>query len=182
MLFADRRCAGDVNLPDEAHAVFQLDMGTDYTIRADLHAVTDARIVSDARRCINRHVLTDPTDLLSRLSTLCIVRKTQRVHYYVGRFAVLRPHQRSSPFFSKLCGAGAGSSSVEKMVAQQAGQKAAISFELRTSYVVKQNVGGVPHDVRWLTVSVFERAAESAMGAGYWDAATKITHGRSSAP
>src|SRR6478672_6923196 len=34
-LFADRRCAGDVNLPDEAHALFQLDVGTDYTIRAD---------------------------------------------------------------------------------------------------------------------------------------------------
>ena len=27
--FADRRRAGDTNLPDEAHAVFQLDVGTD---------------------------------------------------------------------------------------------------------------------------------------------------------
>src|SRR5580692_4146952 len=59
--FADRRyAAGDVNLPDEAHAVFQLNVGTDYTIRADLDAIPDARTVDDARRCINRHVLTDP--------------------------------------------------------------------------------------------------------------------------
>ncbi len=56
-----RRYAGDVNLPDEAHAVFQLDVGTDYTIRADLDAVPNAGTVGDARRCINRHVLTDPT-------------------------------------------------------------------------------------------------------------------------
>jgi hypothetical protein len=59
--FADRRYAGDVNLPDEADAVFQLDVGTDYTIRADLDAVPNAGTVGDARRCINRHVLTDPT-------------------------------------------------------------------------------------------------------------------------
>ena len=59
--FADRRYAGDVNLPDEAHAVFQLDVGTDHTIRADLDAVPNARTVDDARRCINRHVLTNPT-------------------------------------------------------------------------------------------------------------------------
>jgi hypothetical protein len=58
-LFADRRYAGDVNLPDEAHAVFQLDLGTDYTIRADLDVVPNARTVDDA--CINRHVLTNPT-------------------------------------------------------------------------------------------------------------------------
>ena len=59
--FADRRYARDVNLPDEAHAVFQLNVGTDDTIRADLDAVPNARTVGDARRCINRHVLTDPT-------------------------------------------------------------------------------------------------------------------------
>jgi hypothetical protein len=59
--FADRRYARDVNLPDEAHAVFQFDVGTDYTIRADLDAVPNAGTVGDARRCINRHVLTDPT-------------------------------------------------------------------------------------------------------------------------
>ena len=59
--FADRRYARDVNLPDKAHAVFQLDVGTDYTIRADFDAVPKAGTVGDARRCINRHVLTDPT-------------------------------------------------------------------------------------------------------------------------
>jgi hypothetical protein len=48
-------------LPDEAHAVFQLDVGTDHTIRADLDAVPNAGTVGDARRCINRHLLTDPT-------------------------------------------------------------------------------------------------------------------------
>jgi hypothetical protein len=44
--------------PDEAHAVFQLGVETDYTIRADLDAVPEAGTVGDARRCINRHVLT----------------------------------------------------------------------------------------------------------------------------
>jgi hypothetical protein len=34
------------------------------------------------------------------------------------------------------------------------------------SYVVKQDISGVPHDVRRLTVSVFERAVESAIGRG----------------
>jgi len=48
----------------EAHAVFQLDVGTDYTIRTDLDAVTNARTVCDARHRINRHILPDPTDLL----------------------------------------------------------------------------------------------------------------------
>jgi hypothetical protein len=32
--------------------------------------------------------------------------------------------------------------------------------------MVKQNIGGVPHDVRRLTVSVYERAVESAIGRG----------------
>src|SRR4029077_15388643 len=59
--FPDRRYARDVNLPDKAHAVFQLDVGTDYTIRADFDAVPKAGSVGDARRRINRHVLTDPT-------------------------------------------------------------------------------------------------------------------------
>ena len=73
--FADRRYAGDVNLPDEAHAVFQLDVGTDYTIRADLDAVPNARTVGDARRCINRHVLTDPTRWFEIIG-VCVSRKT----------------------------------------------------------------------------------------------------------
>jgi hypothetical protein len=59
--FPDRRYARDINLPDEAHAVLQLDVGTDDTIRADLDAVPNAGTVGDARRRINRHVLTDPT-------------------------------------------------------------------------------------------------------------------------
>jgi hypothetical protein len=54
---------------------------------------------------------------------------------------------------------------LEKMVAQQTGQKApAISLEPPRSYVVKQDIGGVPQDVRRLTVSVYERAVESAIG------------------
>ncbi len=54
---------------------------------------------------------------------------------------------------------------IEKMVAQQAGQKAAaISLELPLSYLVKQDINGVRQDVRRLTVSVFERAVESAVG------------------
>src|ERR1700722_4399124 len=55
---------------------------------------------------------------------------------------------------------------LEKTVAQ-GGQKAVtISCQLPTSYVVKQDVGGVPHDVRRLTVAVYERAVESAIGRG----------------
>jgi hypothetical protein len=38
-----------------------LDVGTDDTIRADLDAVPNAGTIGDARRRINRHVLTDPT-------------------------------------------------------------------------------------------------------------------------
>src|SRR6478672_7218406 len=64
--FADHRCAGDVNLPDEAHAVSQLYVGTDDTIRADLDAVTNARTVGDARHHINRHLFLNLTDLLLR--------------------------------------------------------------------------------------------------------------------
>jgi len=62
--FADSRRAGDVNMADEAHAVLQLDVGTEYTIRSDLDAGTNARAVGDARRCINRHLLLDPTTVL----------------------------------------------------------------------------------------------------------------------
>src|ERR1700722_11297812 len=54
-----------------------------------------------------------------------------------------------------------------KMVAQQAGQKAAaISFEPPRSYVLQQDINGVRQDVRRLTVSVFEQAVESAIGRG----------------
>jgi hypothetical protein len=53
---------------------------------------------------------------------------------------------------------------LEKIVAQGKQQAAAVSLKLPTSYLVKQDIGGVPHDVRRLTVSVFERAVESAIG------------------
>jgi hypothetical protein len=54
---------------------------------------------------------------------------------------------------------------IEKMVAQKAGGSvAAISLEPPPSYVVRRNINGVPQDVRQLSVSVFERAVESAIG------------------
>jgi hypothetical protein len=55
---------------------------------------------------------------------------------------------------------------LEKVVAQGNQQAAAVSLKLPTSYLVKQDVGGVPQDVRRLTISVFERAVESAIGRG----------------
>jgi hypothetical protein len=53
---------------------------------------------------------------------------------------------------------------LEKIVAQGGQKAAAISRQLPTSYVVKQDISGVPQDVRRLTVSVYERAVESAVG------------------
>jgi hypothetical protein len=53
---------------------------------------------------------------------------------------------------------------LEKTVAQGKQQAAAVSLKLPTSYLVKQDIGGVPQDVRRLTVSVYERAVESAIG------------------
>jgi hypothetical protein len=55
---------------------------------------------------------------------------------------------------------------LEKTVAQGKQHAAAVSLKLPTSYVVKQDISGAPHDVRRLTVSVFERAVESAIGRG----------------
>ena len=55
---------------------------------------------------------------------------------------------------------------LEKTVAQGKQQAAAVSLKLPISYVVKQKIGGVPHDVRRLTISVSERAVESAVGRG----------------
>ena len=55
---------------------------------------------------------------------------------------------------------------LEKTVEQGEHQAAAVSLKLPTSYLVKQYVGGVPHDVRHLTVSVYEHAVESAVGRG----------------
>ena len=55
---------------------------------------------------------------------------------------------------------------LEKTVAQGGEKAPAIIRELPTSYVVKQDINSVQHDVRRLTVSVFERAVESAIGRG----------------
>ena len=46
---------------------------------------------------------------------------------------------------------------LEKIVARGGQKAAAISRQLPTSYVMKQEIGGVPQDVRRLTVAVFER-------------------------
>ena len=53
---------------------------------------------------------------------------------------------------------------LEKDLAHGRQNAAAIAQQLPTSYVVKQDVGGVPQDVRRLTVAVYERAVESAIG------------------
>jgi hypothetical protein len=55
---------------------------------------------------------------------------------------------------------------LEKIIAQGGQKAAAIAHHLPTSYVVKQDIGGVPQDVRRLTVAVYERAVESAIGRG----------------
>ena len=56
---------------------------------------------------------------------------------------------------------------VEKDVTQGRQKAAAIAQQLPTSYVVKQDIGGVPQDVvRRLTVAVYERAMENAIGRG----------------
>jgi hypothetical protein len=55
---------------------------------------------------------------------------------------------------------------LEKTMAQGGQKAAAISRQLPTSYVVGQEVNGFQHDVRRLTISVFERAVESAVGRG----------------
>jgi hypothetical protein len=53
-----------------------------------------------------------------------------------------------------------------KNVSRGKQQAAAVSLELPTSYVLKQDIGGVPQDVRRLTVSVYEQFVESAIGRG----------------
>jgi hypothetical protein len=56
---------------------------------------------------------------------------------------------------------------LERSMAQQAVQKApAAAFELPVSYLVKKNIGGVPQQIRVLTVSVYEHAVETAIGRG----------------
>jgi hypothetical protein len=55
---------------------------------------------------------------------------------------------------------------LEKVVAQGGQKVIAGSRQLPTSYVVKQDIGGVPQDVRRLTVAVYEHAVQSAIGRG----------------
>ena len=55
---------------------------------------------------------------------------------------------------------------LEKNVSRGKQQAAAISLELPTNYVVKQDIGDVSQDVRRQTVAVYERAVESAIGRG----------------
>jgi hypothetical protein len=55
---------------------------------------------------------------------------------------------------------------LEKIVAQGKQKAAAISLQLPVSYGVQQDIKGVPQDVRRLTVAVYERAVESAIGRG----------------
>ena len=55
---------------------------------------------------------------------------------------------------------------LEKDLAHGRQNAAAIAQQLPTSYVVKLDIGGVPQDVRRLTVAVFERFVESAIGRG----------------
>jgi hypothetical protein len=45
----------------------------------------------------------------------------------------------------------------------EAAKAKALRFERPCSYIVKQNIKGVPHDVRRLTVAVYERAVDSAI-------------------
>jgi Homeodomain-like domain len=70
---------------------------------------------------------------------------------------------------------------LEKDLAQGRQKAAAIAQQLPTSYLLKQDIGGVPQDVRRLTVAVYERAVENAIGRGCRDAATETIRGPSSA-
>ena len=55
---------------------------------------------------------------------------------------------------------------LEKSVAQGKRHAASVALKLPTSFVVKQEVGGVPQDVRRLMVAVYEQAVERAIGRG----------------
>jgi hypothetical protein len=62
---------------------------------------------------------------------------------------------------------------LEKEAAQGRQNAAAIAQQLPTSYVVKQDIGGVPQDVRRLMVAVYEQAVERAIGRGLLGRADK---------
>jgi hypothetical protein len=55
---------------------------------------------------------------------------------------------------------------LQKDAAEGREKATAIAQQLPTSYVMKQDVGGVPQDVRRLTVAVYEQFVESAIGRG----------------
>jgi hypothetical protein len=55
---------------------------------------------------------------------------------------------------------------LENGVAKGRQKATAIAQQLPTSYLVKQDIGAVPQDIRRLTVSVYERFVESAIGRG----------------
>jgi hypothetical protein len=55
---------------------------------------------------------------------------------------------------------------LEKSVAQGKQQAVAVALKLPTSFVVKQEISGVPQDVRRLIVAVYEQAVERAIGRG----------------
>jgi hypothetical protein len=56
---------------------------------------------------------------------------------------------------------------IEKKVARQAGQRtAAVSLQPPPSYVVQQDINGVRHDVRRLSISVYERAVRRVVERG----------------
>ena len=59
---ADGGGAGDVDMADEAHAIFQLDMRADQTIGPDLDAIADTRAVGHARARIDRRHLSPRTN------------------------------------------------------------------------------------------------------------------------
>jgi hypothetical protein len=48
----------------------------------------------------------------------------------------------------------------------QGADRLRLSALRRPNYVVKQDIGGVAYDVRRLTVAVYERAVENAIGRG----------------
>jgi len=57
---------------------------------------------------------------------------------------------------------------LEKTVVQGKQCAAAVSFKLPTSYVVKQDIGGVPQDVRRQLSRCTSEPSRVQLGAGYW--------------
>jgi hypothetical protein len=106
-----------------------------------------------------------------RRHSIVIAKCTRKARYQTGpsRATPGRWHERARDFsedrHSCRCSASRETTPGE-IVAQGNQQAAAVSLKLPTSYLVKQDIGGVPQDVRSLTVAVYERAVESAIGRG----------------